>query len=768
MAGAVAPSEARGRWSGITGWVRSCDRDLLTVKRSVRAAVVMPLVFGLTHLIFANPQTDLFGAFGSFAILLLVDFPGRPRTRLISYLGLFVVGVGFIAVGTVVSTQKVGAVAVMAVVGFGVLFAGILSPQVATGSTAALLLFVLPVAVAQPAAAVGPRLMGWIAAGIFCIPACMLIWPTPWHDNLRRRLSATVAAVAGLARAHAEGRHDPVAQSAVNSELSLLRDQFAGTPYPPTGAASGAMALAKLVGRVEWVAGNVTSTDPDPGSSEVQSLLRAASGTLQLSASLICDGDAHPVDDPALVRSLQESTRQVDQLIVSELDSEVSTLIDAAGDDESRARDGTTSVPPGGDMGIATALDPSFRARALGVATALVADATLEAAGAQAVGDRLGAMDQPPSRLLWRRMVSHLSFRSVWFRNSLRGAVGLALAVAVVEVTDVEHGFWVVLGTLSVLRSNALGTGATALRAVGGTAVGFVLGSAIMIGIGAHTVLLWVLLPLAVLISGAAPSMISFAAGQAAFTLVVVILFNIIVPSGWKVGLTRIEDVAIGCAVSIVVGLLFWPRGATAALGRALSDAFVTSSAYLADVVDRLTAATGPPDTGPSQRVSHAAYLRLDDAFRQFLTERGAKVVPVETVTKLFTGSNRIRLATFTLSTLPVFPPEPGRPELESVTIAGAVLRDSFASSHRWYEEFAEVLADRRNSLDAPPTHDGTLHDVLQGAFDDARARRRGDRIRKTLQMLWADELLENQREVQIDLAGSADIFVTRKRHRLI
>ena len=45
---------------------------------------------------------------------------------------------------------------------------------------------------------------------------------------------------------------------------------------------------------------------------------------------------------------------------------------------------------------------------------------------------------------------------------------------------------------------------------------------------------LWVLLPLAVLVSGVAPSMISFAAGQAGFTLVVIILFNIIDPTGWR------------------------------------------------------------------------------------------------------------------------------------------------------------------------------------------------------------------------------------------
>ncbi len=482
--------------------------------------------------------------------------------------------------------------------------------------------------------------------------------------------------------------------------------------------------------------------------------------TLQRTAALICDGHGHPVDDPAAVASVQESTRDLDRLISTELDAEVSKLIEPQAVLDADA-DGQRS-----GSGIATALDPSFRARALGIATEMVADAALEAAGAQAVGDRRlsPTADVTPSSALWRRLVTHLSLRSVWFRNAVRGATGLALAVAIVEITDVEHGFWVVLGTMSVLRSNALGTGSTALRAVGGTAVGFLVGSAIMLGVANHTVLLWVLLPLAVLIAGAAPSMISFAAGQAGFTVVVVILFNIIDPTGWKVGLTRIEDVAIGCGVSIVVGLLFWPRGATAALGRALADAFVASSGYLADAVDHLTA-THTVDTEPAQRASHRAYLRLDDAFRQFVAERGAKVVPVETVARLFTGSNRLRLAAYILATLPAPETEPGQPELEPVAVAGAVLRDSYASSHRWYEEFAELLIDRRDSLDPPPAHDEILSDALLEGFDAARAHRRGDRLRMMLQMLWADELLESQRQVQADLAGSADRF-TRRGHR--
>jgi uncharacterized membrane protein YccC len=753
--------------------MRKKDPDFLAVKRSVRAAVVMPAVFGLTHALFSNTQTDLFGAFGSFALLLLVDFPGRPRTRLESYVGLFVFGSGFIALGTGVSTHKIAAVVVMAVVGFSVLFAGIVSPQAATASTAALLTFVLPVAVAQPASAVGPRLLGWVFAAAVCIPACMLVWPTPWHDDLRRRVAATASAVGRLAMSLVEGAPNPAARAEVKRQLTRLRDQFAATPYPPTGSAAGAVALSKLVGRVEWVANNAVLAEDRSTSadlSSVRTVVETVAETLRLSAALVCDRNAHPVDDPALVEGLRAANSKLGQLIAREIDADVMMLIAQDGD-PGRS---TAETGPSGGMamhrrGIASSLDPSFQARALGIATEMVADATLEVAGAQEAGDRrLGPPDEAPSRQFGRRLVSHLSFRSVWFRNAVRGAVGLGLAVGVAEVTAVEHGFWVVLGTLSVLRSNALGTGATALRAVGGTAVGFLVGAAIMIGVGSNPVLLWVLLPLSVLVSGAAPSMISFAAGQAGFTLVVVILFNIIVPTGWKVGLTRIEDVAIGCAVSIVVGLLFWPRGATAALGRALSDAFVQSSAYLADAVERLTTSTREVDTRAAQRASHRAYFRLDDAFREFLVERGAKVVSVDTVANLFTGSNRIRMAAYTLSTLPAARPEPGLPELESVAVAGAVLRDSYAASHRWYEEFAELLTNRRDSLELPPSHDDVLHTVLQEAFDDARDRQRADRLRMTLQMLWADDLLETQRQVQVDLAGSASLFARRRRQGLL
>ncbi len=193
----------------------------------------------------------------------------------------------------------------------------------------------------------------------------------------------------------------------------------------------------------------------------------------------------------------------------------------------------------------------------------------------------------------------------------------------------------------------------------------------------------------------------------------------------------------------------------------------MTSSANLADAVDRLTMTSRFVDIGPSQREAFRAYQLLDDAFRQFLTERGAKVVSVDTIASLITGSNRLRLGAFVLGTLRVDPPAAGLEEVEAIAVAEAVLRDSYAATHRWYEKFADLLADRRADLSLPARESEVLHHALRGAFDEVRAEHRSDRVRTALHMLWADELLEGQASIETDLLASADVF-RRKRHGVL
>ena len=129
-----------------------------------------------------------------------------------------------------------------------------------------------------------------------------------------------------------------------------------------------------------------------------------------------------------------------------------------------------------------------------------------------------------------------------------------------------------------------------------------------------------------------------------------IILFNIIQPIGWKVGLTRIEDVAIGCGVSVVIGLLFWPRGAGGLVSNDLADAFRRGASYLAQAVDfALGLRPGAPDTGVA---AMTASIRLDEALRAYLTEQGTKRLSKHELWGLVMDSVRLRLTAYSVASL--------------------------------------------------------------------------------------------------------------------
>ena len=107
--------------------------------------------------------------------------------------------------------------------------------------------------------------------------------------------------------------------------------------------------------------------------------------------------------------------------------------------------------------------------------------------------------------------------------------------------------------------------------------------------LGVDPVVLWILLPLVAFGSAYVPEVASFVAGQAAFTMMVLIIFNLIVPTGWQVGLIRVEDVVVGALVGVVVSVLLWPRGATAQVSEAVEDAGAVGAKFLTAAVLRVT-----------------------------------------------------------------------------------------------------------------------------------------------------------------------------------
>ncbi|WP_255371864.1 FUSC family protein [Cellulosimicrobium sp. CUA-896] len=331
----------------------------------------------------------------------------------------------------------------------------------------------------------------------------------------------------------------------------------------------------------------------------------------------------------------------------------------------------------------------------------------------------------------------------------MRGAFGLALAVLVADSAGVQHAFWVVLGTLSVLRSNALSTGQQVLRGLLGTAVGFGVGGLLVQLIGTDEPVLWAVLPLTVLVAGFLPAAISFAAGQAAFTVLVMILFNLLQPAGWEVGLVRIEDVAIGCAVSLLVGLLFWPRGAGAALRRAMAGAYGDGVRYLEAAVGYGTtcAEREPAVARPPAREAAAASAsshRLDDAYRTYLTERGAKPSSLADVTSLVNGVVGVRLVADAVVALWQ---RDGSSALAPRPAARRAVDDAAHRVVDWYDALARSLVGEGAVPDPlpPSASPEQLVDALRGDLTGEDPGRTATAAR----LVWTHDYLDAVRRYQ-------------------
>ena len=62
-------------------WIRARDPGFTALRRAARGAVVVPAMFAVGDKLIGNPTIALFAGFGSFALLLLVEFSGTMLDR---------------------------------------------------------------------------------------------------------------------------------------------------------------------------------------------------------------------------------------------------------------------------------------------------------------------------------------------------------------------------------------------------------------------------------------------------------------------------------------------------------------------------------------------------------------------------------------------------------------------------------------------------------------------------------------------------------------
>ncbi len=712
---------------------------MASLRSAARAAVVMPAVFAFADKVIANPQTALFAAFGSFAMLVLVDFTGPTRSRFVAYLALACVGAANIVLGTICSRSAWLAAAAMAVVGFAILFSGVINGYFAAAATSALLTFILPVTIHASFSEVPARLEGWGLAAGAAIFAQMLLWPSRPRATLQANAARACAALADLAETElADDRSAiPSRTAAARKAVDGLRGGFLAAPHRPSGPTGPTAALASLVDELDWLLSFLVPRSDlpslDPRGEENAEAMAATAAALRASAATLAGGEERPD-----FQRIEEARSAVTRALIRRI----------------------SELPPAlNTEKLGSAVEPSFRVRVISYSARQVAGYALLASGIPvpeldeldvAGGEPVIRPTRGALQAIERFAVEHAGEGSIWFRNSVRGAAGLAVAVYIADRSGLQHSFWVVLGTLSVLRSNALGTGWSVLSALAGTAVGILVGAGLVLAIGTHDLVLWAVLPVAVLLAAYAPRAISFAAGQAGFTVVLFVLFNLIQPTGWTVGLVRIEDVAIGFAVSLGVGLLFWPRGANTLLRENLASAYGRSADYLVATVRLIIAGGDQGGTSGSAQTAAAAVHQLDDAFRQYLAERSAKRVNLESVGALVAGAARVRRAAQSLSAL-------GRmtDREAGLTSCGENLDGEIHALRSWYVTLGDSFI---HSTAIPPPHvrDNQGRRRLLECVRTAVADGGGTKVKSALVLLWASQHLDDLWRLESHLGRAA------------
>jgi uncharacterized membrane protein YccC len=609
------------------------DPGFAALRRAARAAVIIPPVFAFYTLVLHGGQNVIFAVFGCFALLVMSDFGGQRPARALAYLTATLAGAVLVTLGTVASPSAGVAAVVMFVVGFAIAFSRVFGGYVAAAQTGMLLSFVIAVSIPAPASAIPARVGAWVMAGIISTLAGLFLWPRFERVSLRKHAAKACLVIANLVDAMRASERDlPRLLEAARQAERAARQAYAATAKRPAGPTRRDRAFVQLLTELQRVVDIIERPFQQsrgslrPCIAEGDRLASAIVAALRGSADVLTGGA------PPNLRAVDEA-RDLHR-----------AALDRWAAEQLRAGRPVDEVLDG--------LDVDHTLRVVGYLTLALGTNAVIAAGGHpddavslpVTAPRLEGVAGTSIRVM-RTIRTHFEPTSTVTQNSLRVAVGLAIAVLLARTLGLSHAFWVVLGTLQVLRSTALGTGRTAVQALVGNVVGVVIGGAFAILAGNHPPVMWAALPVVIFLAAYAATAVGFAASQAAFTINLIVIFNLISPAGWQVGLVRIEDLAVGAVISVVAGLLLWPRGARRELAKSVAAFYRAVVSYLDRAFDRVLGFEPAAGIDPARRSVIQAAERAGEAFDDFLNEGSSTPLDPQTAGFLLAAGNNAILA---------------------------------------------------------------------------------------------------------------------------
>ncbi|GAY11460.1 FUSC family protein [Pseudonocardia sp. N23] len=597
----VAPAAAR-LWQAPSAALARHDPGFTALRRAVRVTVAACVGFFACHLALGEDTMALYALFSAVAVGALAEVLGSPAERTRAYGVVLGAGVVLVTAGTLLAATTALAVAGMLVLGFAIAYSGVVGPRVGSVANGLQLFYVLPCFPPFAPDQLGERLAGLVIGVVLLAVTDRTLLPAPAPADPAHRFGAALSTAAAFATRLAT---DLRSTGGAGGSRALPRDEalaaadalrLVNIPLAERPLGSGRRdrslfvlgASARLAAARTVTLADLLDTDgPHPRHPVTADLLDAAATVLEGGARTLRGGPP-----PAL----------------AELDAALSTYVGM------RVRHLPLPDGPTADLraGLAAAA-VAQTARVAGLAAHGIARAPVPAGP---LPDELWFLRGSPWQLVWRRLVNNVTPRSVYLQNALRVALGLGVARLVAGVFDLSHGFWVLLATLSLMRTSAVASRSMLVKAFVGTLVGAVVAGLALTYVS-PSVYPWILPAIMVVAFVVGPAF-GVAAGQAGFTVVVAVMFAQLNPSTWQLAEVRLVDVVTGGAIGAVIGAAVWPRGGGGEIRRIAGDALRAGADELLDTVRLLSHGTAPPE---GLSTLHRLSALLDHTFVQYRSE---------------------------------------------------------------------------------------------------------------------------------------------------
>ncbi|MFW1081879.1 YccS family putative transporter [Vibrio parahaemolyticus] len=196
--------------------------------------------------------------------------------------------------------------------------------------------------------------------------------------------------------------------------------------------------------------------------------------------------------------------------------------------------------------------------------------------------DTLADTNPHTLKAMWQRISANLHKDSMLFRHALRMSIALTIGYGIIQLFDIDRGYWILLTTLFVCQPNYSATRQKLTARVIGTFAGLLIGVPLLTFFPSQESQLVFIVVSGVMFFAFRMNNYGYATGF--ITLLVLFLFNQL-GEGYAVVLPRLADTLIGCALAVAAVMFILPDWQSRRLHKVMSDAIDANKQYLDQII---------------------------------------------------------------------------------------------------------------------------------------------------------------------------------------